>query len=75
MVWPVDVYENFEESYHSRIEKQGVGVLIASISSKDSECSFISYPLSLGTRMHIPSGHMVNTLWGQTTLDHNVPSD
>ena len=30
---------------------------------------------TLGTRTHIPSEHMVNTLWGQTTLDHNVPSD
>ena len=31
--------------------------------------------VTLGTRTHIPSGHMVSTLWGQTTLDHNVPSD
>ena len=31
--------------------------------------------LPLGTRTHIPSRHMVSTLWGQTTLDHNVPSD
>ena len=30
---------------------------------------------SLGTRTHIPSGYMVSTLWGQTTLDHNVSSD
>ena len=31
--------------------------------------------ITLGTRTHIPSGHMVSTLRGQTTLDHNVPSD
>ena len=31
--------------------------------------------LPLGTRTHIPSRHIVNALWGQTTLDHNGPSD
>ena len=31
--------------------------------------------LALGMRTHIPSGHMVSTLWGQTTLDHNVSSN
>ena len=31
--------------------------------------------LTLGTRTHIPSRHIINTLWRQTTLDHNVPSD
>ena len=30
---------------------------------------------TLETRSHIPSGNMVSTLWGQTTLDHNVPSN
>ena len=39
------------------------------------ERSVVAEEVPLGTRTHIPSGHMVNTLWGQTTLDHNVPSD
>ena len=31
--------------------------------------------LTLGTRGQIPGGHMLNILWSQTTLDHNVPSN
>ena len=35
----------------------------------------ISSPtVTLGTRTHIPSGHIVNTLWAQTTCGPNVPS-
>ena len=30
---------------------------------------------TLGTRGRIPGGHMLNILWSQTTLDHNVPSN
>ena len=39
------------------------------------ERSVVAEEVPLGTRTHIPSGHMVNTLWGQTTLDHNVHSN
>jgi hypothetical protein len=31
--------------------------------------------ITLGTRGQISSGYMLNTLWSQTTLDPNVPSD
>ena len=38
-------------------------------------CCHSLFPLSLGTRGQIPSGHMLNILWSQTILNHNVPSD
>jgi len=28
---------------------------------------------TLGTRGHLPAGHMLNTLWAQTTSNPNVP--
>jgi hypothetical protein len=31
--------------------------------------------LTLGTRAHIPGGHIVNTLRAQTMCDHDVPTE
>ena len=43
--------------------------------SKKSDQSDREKPVTLGTRVKIPTGHIVNTLRTQATCDFNVPSD